>query len=1185
MPVKNRIKSIIAFACLVLASVLFLASIRSNNYYRNIEKFSAKTERILSKRLSLVDSYMQKAMAQNHAGWLSLDGIPDDIVIYRYMSDTLQSWANQFHISNDNLQHGHIFHSITSSKYEAISPLQSLTSSYAYVNIGPKWYVAKKIISDTDDCQIIGALEIRNELVEGMGYSSSGVNPNLKLFSRCTINSLRDADGVPVHYGDTPLFCISSDSNSPSPLFANSVLRWLALLLLLVAAVIRLWEKRSIKYYFITLSFVALAFIISLIWASQMKLNTPLFSPTLFAGGEFLTSLGTFLLTNIAVFLFVLCTFIMRRRLLQKAYAGKIRAILFNVCLIAFIAGILVFMHISMGSIIRNSNISLDLLRISSISYYTGLVYLSFASLLFAVLMLLQMLRPLLVRLTGKSYSSFSRPFLLVFSLIFALYFCLMSSIMGFEKEKNRVMVWSNRLAVDRDLELELTLRSVENGIANDAFIASIAPMEGTGQLIYNRLIENYFVRMSQTYDVSIECCGHNDQECLEKFRKLMSSGEAIASNSRFVYIYDNNGRSSYAGIFVYYSQQSGLVRMLVQLEAKSQRENKGYAAVFRKLSKNGSLLNGGVYSYGRFIEDRLVAFRGNYAYPMILSETLKDQIASATNGYYKSNGYVHFINMVSSEEIILVSRKSETFGSYVMSFAILFFALYALLSILSVSRRKRSTAFRTNFFKSRINITISVILVTSMVVLTVFSITFVIKRNDNNMKNMMSSRLNTIQALIEPNCRNIERAQELGTHEFTHTLEDVARMTNSDLSIFTTGGKAVFSTQPEVFDRMLVGYRLHQDAVFNICYRHQRFYIRKAVFADREFYMLYCPIFNANGKMLAILSTPYVDDDNFRRDAFSHTVVLIVIFILLLVIGLYLSSAFINRLFRPLQEMMQQLKSTSIDNLEKMNYSGNDEIATLVDSYNSMVEKLESSMKQVTQAERDKAWSEMARQVAHEIKNPLTPMQLEIQRLIRQKERGVENWDERFYKSSHIILEQIQILSETANEFSTFAKLYSEEPVSLDLDRVLQDQIMLREGNVNNVKLSYIGFKDAIIEGPKPQLIRVVVNLLNNAIQAVEGNAPAKDGSPGGLVSVCLRKSTRDGYYDMVFEDNGPGVSEENIGKLFTPNFTTKSSGTGLGLAICKNILEKCGGEIVYQRSEILQGACFTVRLPAQKV
>jgi nitrogen fixation/metabolism regulation signal transduction histidine kinase len=288
--------------------------------------------------------------------------------------------------------------------------------------------------------------------------------------------------------------------------------------------------------------------------------------------------------------------------------------------------------------------------------------------------------------------------------------------------------------------------------------------------------------------------------------------------------------------------------------------------------------------------------------------------------------------------------------------------------------------------------------------------------------------------------------------------------------------------------------------------------------------------------------------------------------------------------MFKPLMNMARKLTSTSSDHLEYMDYSGDDEVSALVESYNRMVEKLDESMKQVTQAERDKAWSEMARQVAHEIKNPLTPMNLAIQRLIRLKEKNAPNWDEKFKESSRVILEQIAILSDTANEFSTFAKLYSEEPVEIDLDKMLQDQITMFD-NRDDVKIMYIGLKDAMISGPRPQLIRVFVNLISNAIQAVEHGSAAyshpKLGEDMGLVMVCLRNSTKEGFYDIVIEDNGSGVSEENMSKLFTPKFTTKSSGTGLGLAICKNILEKCGGEISYQRSHVLKGACFTVRLP----
>jgi len=254
------------------------------------------------------------------------------------------------------------------------------------------------------------------------------------------------------------------------------------------------------------------------------------------------------------------------------------------------------------------------------------------------------------------------------------------------------------------------------------------------------------------------------------------------------------------------------------------------------------------------------------------------------------------------------------------------------------------------------------------------------------------------------------------------------------------------------------------------------------------------------------------------------------------------------------------------------------------VEAYNRMVKELNDSTARLAQAERDKAWSQMARQVAHEIKNPLTPIKLEIQRLIRLKEKGNPKWEEKFDKVVDVVLEHIDILSETANEFSTFAKLYSEEPVRMDLDKTLRDQIMIFD-NRENISISYIGMEKAYVMAPRPQLIRVFVNLIANAIQAVE--IQQKDAVDRGMepmegkVVIALRNSTTDGYYDIVVDDNGPGVKEENLSKLFTPDFTTKSSGTGLGLAICRNIIEKCEGTISYSRSFGLGGASFTVTLP----
>ena len=248
------------------------------------------------------------------------------------------------------------------------------------------------------------------------------------------------------------------------------------------------------------------------------------------------------------------------------------------------------------------------------------------------------------------------------------------------------------------------------------------------------------------------------------------------------------------------------------------------------------------------------------------------------------------------------------------------------------------------------------------------------------------------------------------------------------------------------------------------------------------------------------------------------------------------------------------------------------------------MVKELNDSTVRLAQAERDKAWSQMARQVAHEIKNPLTPIKLEIQRLIRLKENGNPKWEEKFDKVSAVVLEHIDILTETANEFSTFAKLYSEDPVLVDLDKTLRDQILIFD-NKENIQIGYIGMQEAFVMAPRPQLIRVFVNLIANAIQAVEirQKEMVENGEEmiSGKVVIALRNSTIDGHYDIVVDDNGLGVKEENLGKLFTPNFTTKSGGTGLGLAICRNIIEKCNGTISYSKSFGLGGASFTVTLP----
>ena len=212
-----------------------------------------------------------------------------------------------------------------------------------------------------------------------------------------------------------------------------------------------------------------------------------------------------------------------------------------------------------------------------------------------------------------------------------------------------------------------------------------------------------------------------------------------------------------------------------------------------------------------------------------------------------------------------------------------------------------------------------------------------------------------------------------------------------------------------------------------------------------------------------------------------------------------------------------------------------------------------------------------MARRVAHDLKNPLTPIKLQIQLLMRMKASGNPAWQDKLEEVAGTVLYHVDLLADSADQFSTFAKMYDQAPERFDLDALIRQEVDLFDSR-DDVQLDYFGLADAYVLAPRPQLTRVIVNLLTNAFQALDG---------AGRIQVALRNSSEDGFYDIVVEDNGPGVPEDMTEKIFSPDFTTKTSGSGLGLAICRRIVDHCGGSISYSRSFTLGGACFTVKFP----
>ena len=1181
--------------CLAAAAICFLLSLIVSTSPVNSDRIASRTERIISKRMDLLDAEIGKALESDHDSWMTLKDLPEDMVVYRYVYDTLQSWSNQFPITNDDTGSRMIFQKFSNLRTNLISPLAEVSDKAGYISLGPKWYIVKSA-TDGVNCKVIAGLEIKNSLLEGIQKMENGVNPHLRLPSYYDIMPVSETGGTVVEIDGRPMFKITANPGEKPAFFANSMLRWLAMLLLTISAVLYLWAHRSIMNYLLCTLILIGVTVLAYILGHQ--LDSRFFSPTIYAGGPVLYSFGALIIINSAIILYVMGVFLVRRDVIgivirkntDRARAGYTAGIM------AMIIAVCAYTHFSLKSLIINSSITLELYLWNEISVYTLLVYLSYSTLFFSILLLIQMLKPVFRYYMGIRYNAFSRKFLFVYALICAAYLTSMAGLIGFQKEQDRVSVWANRLAVDRDLGVEIQLRSVENEIAGDPFISTLSGESVNSMMILNRLTENYLTGVVQNYDIMVTLCRDSDRvttvnsdkpmSTLEYFNNRVRTGSPIADNSRFIYVNDK-GIPSYIGMFIYYTGKAGIIRMFLEVRPKSYSENRGYGNIPGLVSGLGRISMPPLYSYAKYVSGKLITYKGNYAYPTVIKSGSGDSspIELGRRSILKNRKYIHFVNLVSGNEVIVISRPVRGFMTYFITFSYLLLITFSILYLFSNKRKDERNSFKKNYYRSRINTVLFFALFLTLVIMTIASVTFVYKRNENNMYNLMSNKINTIQAMLESRLKYVPDYHVMNSQEFSGIITEVGNMTKSDINLYTPGGKIFKTTTPEIFERMILGSRMNQDAYYNIIYGKQRFFITNEEFANHRFYSLYAPLFNNDGKMIAILNAPYTDQGyDFKRDAFFHSATIINLFLILLIVTIIVSTTVVNAMFRPILKIGQKMNSTGIHGLEYIIYRREDEISTLVEAYNRMVHDILASTKQLAQAERDKAWSEMARQVAHEIKNPLTPIKLEIQRLIRLKQRNDQSWSEKFDRVSAVVLEHIDILTDTANEFSTFAKLYSEEPVLMDLDKTMRDQLAIFD-NKENISISYMGLENACVLAPKPQLIRVFVNLITNAVQAIEiqQKEDRENGKEvtGGTIGIFIRNSMKDGYYDIVFEDNGPGVKDENLGKLFTPNFTTKSSGTGLGLAICRNIVEKCNGTITYQRSFVMKGACFTVRLP----
>jgi nitrogen fixation/metabolism regulation signal transduction histidine kinase len=281
------------------------------------------------------------------------------------------------------------------------------------------------------------------------------------------------------------------------------------------------------------------------------------------------------------------------------------------------------------------------------------------------------------------------------------------------------------------------------------------------------------------------------------------------------------------------------------------------------------------------------------------------------------------------------------------------------------------------------------------------------------------------------------------------------------------------------------------------------------------------------------------------------------------------LVSRFITR---PLQLIRDKLRDIGLGKSnEKIEWTRKDEIGNLVEEYNRMIDELARSAEMLARSERESAWREMAKQVAHEIKNPLTPMKLSVQHLQKAWDEKAPDWEKRLAIFTRTIVEQIDSLSEIASEFSDFAKMPAANIEKIELTGIIKSAAELYHHH-NNIQIVITHLdQEYYVLADKRQLLRVFNNLIQNAVQAIG----KKD---DGLIRIQL--SMENDVYVIGISDNGAGITDEQASKIFSPSFTTKSSGMGLGLAMVKSILTNIGGTVTFE-STPGEGATFSVKIP----
>lgn len=564
-------------------------------------------------------------------------------------------------------------------------------------------------------------------------------------------------------------------------------------------------------------------------------------------------------------------------------------------------------------------------------------------------------------------------------------------------------------------------------------------------------------------------------------------------------------------------------------------------------------------YSFSSYHDGILQYKFGHYNYPNEL-----DNFKHKNEEYVKTRIFKHFVKKFDDGKTTIVTIEKPRFIDVIAPFSYIFIILLIMYYMnVSIERRQDVKSVRHSFH-GKMQIVILMTLGFSFFVVGLTSFLF--------MRNSLKSK--NFEFVFEKNksiIKNFEgafdRQLDINDPAFIKSLKDIYF---TDINIYDTNGFLVNTTQPRFFD----GFKsniINRDAYNAIVLKNRFFYSAQEKIDDTEYNSSYFPLRDNRGNCVAIINILYYEQSSFSKSNVSYFIITYfnIILVLLGLSGLVVILV-TRKTIRPLEMIQDKMQKISLgEKNEPIEWHSDDEIGDLIEIYNKLIKELEISANQLMRSERETAWREMARQVAHEIKNPLTPMKLNIQFLQMAWDENNPDIDRKMKETTKSLLEQIEILSSIATAFSDYAKLPKNNIERFNIKEVLTNTIYLYDNN-SNIRFQLIeeNNSDYLIDSDKNNLGIVFGNIVKNAIQAI---GKKDDGS------IVFKIKDMETKYHIEISDNGCGIREEEKKKIFMPNFTTKSSGMGVGLSIVYDILQTLNGEITFE-SEYGSGTTFII-------